>query len=172
MTFVLGSTSLSRSKHVDQRLLDVVSLGLSISTVDAGFSEEQSRTAAQQQKKFDTGVSKVKPGPAATHMIQDDGFSKAVDLVPWIDGRFQWGDANWQVRNAEGHILNPIFDLAAAMRNAAIVQKVRLRWGGIWDRVLNDLPGTAAELMRELDAYKVRHAGPDFLDGPHYELHE
>ncbi len=170
MTFVLGERSLERARHVDPALIAVVQQALILSPVDAGFTEDQSRTVEQQRRKFDTGVSKVRPGPSATHMIQSDGYSKAVDLVPWIDGAFQWGDGQWRVRTKAGVVLRPFFDLAAAMRAAAIKRGVRLRWGAIWDRTLNDLPDTAAGLARAMEDYKIRHVGADFLDGPHFEL--
>lgn len=89
MTYALGSRSLSFCAHVDPKLMAVVKRAIAICPVDFGMTEDQSRTVAQQAAKVAAGVSHVRPGPAARHMIQPDGFSKAVDLVPWIDGRFQ-----------------------------------------------------------------------------------
>jgi peptidoglycan L-alanyl-D-glutamate endopeptidase CwlK len=54
---------------------------------------------------------------------------------------------------------------------------VGLRWGGCWDRSLDELADAAATLetapaaMRAAVAgYCARHLGPDFIDGPHFEL--
>lgn len=170
MTFALGARSLARARHVDPALMAVAGLAIGRSAVDFGMTEDQSRTEAQQRAKVAAGVSKVAPGPKARHMIQPDGFSKALDLVPWIDGRFQWGDNQWRVTTADGRVLRPFFDIAAAMRSAAVELGVKVRWGAIWDRTLNDLPAAAAGLARAMEDYKVRHPGPDFLDGPHFEL--
>lgn len=165
MTYAFGKTSLSRMRHVDPKLRTVATDALARCAVDFGCTEEQSRTVAEQQKKFDTGVSKVRPGPGARHMIQPDGWSKALDLVPWINGAFTWGDKNWRVGD-----VYPFHEIAVAMRLVAIEHVVPIRWGGVWDRRLNDLPPTVDGMRREVEAYKLRHAGPDFLDGPHYEL--
>jgi peptidoglycan L-alanyl-D-glutamate endopeptidase CwlK len=170
VSFYLGSTSLDRCKHVDPHLLTVVEYALSLSPVDFGFSEEQSRTAEEQAAKYKAGVSRVKPGPDARHMIQTDGFSKAVDCVAWIDGKFQWGDSQWRVTTHAGVVLRPYFDIAAAMRTSSIVHGLPMRWGGVWDRALADLPETAAGIQRAMDDYKVRHVGSDLLDGVHFEI--
>jgi len=170
MTYALGARSIAFSAHVDPALMAVVRSAISVSEIDFGMTEDQSRTVAQQAAKVAAGVSHVRPGPAARHMIQPDGFSKAVDLVPWVDGRFQWGDGQWRIHTADGRTLDAFFAIAAAMRQAAIAHKTKIRWGAVWDRALNDLPADAAGLRAEVERYKARHAGPDFLDGPHFEL--
>jgi hypothetical protein len=172
MAYAFGATSLSRSQHVDPLLMEVFALALSYSSVDFGFTEEQSRTAAEQQHKVDTGVSKVPPGPKARHMRQKaDDKSKAGDLVPWVDGRFQWGDDQWRIYPAAGG--EPIYafhEIALAVRRASIELGRKVRWGAVWDRDLADLPGDLAGMRKAVEDYKARHAGSDFLDGPHFEF--
>lgn len=168
MAFTFGRRSLAFSQHVDPRLMAVAATALGMSTVvDFGMTEEQSRTVAEQRAKVAAGVSKTM---ASKHMIQPDGFSKALDLVPWVDGRFQWGDQLWRVTTADGRILRPFLEIAAVMAHAAQHLAVPIRWGGVWDRKLNDLAPDPVAIGLELEAYKVRHAGADFLDGPHFEL--
>jgi len=169
MTNTFSATSLHRARFVDPRLLSVAIPALARCAVDFGITEDQSRTAAEQQAKFDAGVSKVKPGPKATHMIQPDGTSKGLDLVPWIDGRFQWGDKDWKVVTKDGRVLLPFHEIAVAMRHEAIVQAVPIRWGAVWDRRLNDLPADVQGMVKAIEAYKVRKGGKAFLDGPHFE---
>lgn len=166
----LGSRSLLFSHHVDPLLMEVNNLAISSSSVDWGFTEDQSRTAAQQMVKYHSGVSHLPAGPKARHMIQPDGFSKAIDAVPWIDSRFQWGDGQWRVHTIAGPVIQPFFVIAAQMRQAAIILKTKIRWGAVWDKLLNDLPADEEGLRAEVDRYKTRHPGPDFLDGPHFEL--
>jgi peptidoglycan L-alanyl-D-glutamate endopeptidase CwlK len=55
---------------------------------------------------------------------------------------------------------------------------IEIRWGGVWDRQLDDYaPKTlsspdqyAAAMKKAVYDYTVRHPGPDFIDGPHYEM--
>lgn len=165
--------SLNRARYVDPRLMAVAVAAIAASAVDFGITEDQSRTAAEQERKFRQGVSKVRPGPDAKHMIQADGYSKALDLVPYIDGAFTWGDSQWRVDTDDPEDAEPFYHMAEAMRAAAVEQGVRVRWGAVWDRVLNDLPAGAAALKREVESYKARRRAlgkSAFLDGPHFEL--
>lgn len=160
--------SLDRCRNVDARLIAVAVIALSKSAVDFGITEEQSRTVAEQREKVRRGVSKTMN---SKHMIPDGKLvSTALDLVPFVEGRFQWGDAQWGITLADGSRIEPFYEIAAAMREAAICANVRIRWGAVWDKVLNDLPAGAAAMKAAVEAYKVRHPGPDFLDGPHFEI--
>ena len=40
----------------------------------------------------------------------------------------------------------------------------------MWDRMPGDLADGAAALEKAFGGYKVRHAGPGFVDGPHCEI--
>lgn len=166
--FRLSQRSLDRARNVDAQLIAVAVIALSKSAVDFGLTEEQSRTHAEQAEKVRRGVSKTMN---SKHMIPQGGtVSTALDLVPFVDGRFQWGDAQWRIKTDAGPVIEPFYEIAAAMRDAAICAGVKIRWGAVWDRVLNDLPAGAAAMKAAVEAYKVRHPGPDFLDGPHFEI--
>jgi peptidoglycan L-alanyl-D-glutamate endopeptidase CwlK len=168
MGFNLSMRSMDRMRRVHPRLIAVVVVALSRSTVDAGITEEQSRTLDEQRAKVEAGVSKTM---ASKHMIREGAsFSTAVDLVPFVDGRFQWGDANWRIRRSNGSSVDAFFIVAEAMRAAAVATGIRIRWGGVWDRVLNNLPAGPDALRLAVEEYKRRHPGPDFLDAPHFEL--
>jgi peptidoglycan L-alanyl-D-glutamate endopeptidase CwlK len=165
--FSFGAKSLSYCQHVDPRLMMVARLAISRSVLDFGMTEDQSRTEAQQRAKVAAGFSKTMDSP---HRIQADGFSKALDLVPWVDGKFQWGDAQWMVQPVGGPRIAAFMEIASAMQSAASELGEPIRWGGVWDRSLGQLASGADGLAAELEAYKARHGGPDFLDGPHFEL--
>lgn len=168
MPFRLSKRSLDRARSVDPRLIAVCVLAIERSAVDFGITEEQSRTEAEQAEKVRRGVSKTM---RSKHMIPPGrDWSTAIDLVPYIDGLFQWGDPRWRVKTKAGATIEPFYAIAAAMREAAILVGVTIRWGAVWDRTLNALPAGAEALKAEVEAYKVRHPGPDFLDGPHFEL--
>ena len=150
MTFVLGPTSRSRLSGVGPNLVKVVQGAIQITSQDFSVFEGL-RTAETQAEYLKRGVTRTLK---SKHLRQPDGFGHAVDLVPFIDGRVRW---EW----------GAIWPIAEAMRRAAIDLGVSIRWGGVWDRTLNEL---SPDLKTEVDAYCKRHPGPDFLDGPHYEL--
>lgn len=153
MTYALGRTSLANLSGVHPDLVRVVKRAIQTTRQDFSVFEGL-RSEQRQLALLKSGASRVKRGK---HQRQDDGFGHAVDLLPFIDGmpRWEWG---------------AIWAIADAMRDAAIEENVRLRWGGVWDRKLNLLQDGVDGLKAAVEAYKVRHPGPDFLDGPHYEL--
>lgn len=153
MTFSLGSTSLARLSGVHPDLIMVVQTAITLTTQDFTV-QEGLRSAATQKEYLARGVTKTLD---SKHLLQPDGFGHAVDLVPWIAEQPRW---EWP----------PIYNIAAAMRAAAEQHNVAIRWGGVWDRHIADLPDTPDGLADAVKAYSLRHPGPDFLDGPHMEL--
>lgn len=155
MTFQLGGRSTRNLARVHPDLVLVVQHAIERSTQDFGVPEQSWRTLAEQAEKVRTGVSKTMH---SNHLIKDDGYGWAVDLVPWINGKFTWDH------------LPPFYAIAAAMRSAAVDLSVPLTWGAVWDRRLNDLPAHPQDLERAMQAYCARHAGKDFVDYPHFQL--
>jgi peptidoglycan L-alanyl-D-glutamate endopeptidase CwlK len=147
MTFVLGNTSLKNLEGVDRCLVAVVKQAIVLSPVDFGVHEGV-RTIEKQREYVRTGVSKT--------MNSKHLHGKAVDLVPYIGGVLRW---EWE----------PIYSIALAMAQAASGMGVCLRWGGVWDKSLTDFGGSIEQIKRAVADYCVRHPGPDFLDGPHFE---
>lgn len=149
MTFVLGNTSLANLVGVNRDLVAVVKQAIVLSPVDFGV-HEGIRTIETQREYFRTGVSKTMNSKHLT--------GNAVDLVPYIDGKLRW---EWE----------PIYSIAAAMAQAAGSMGVRLVWGGVWDRELNDYADDGIDAIRAAVAeYCIRHPGHDFLDGPHFQM--
>lgn len=146
----LSSRSLSNLQGVDDLLVAVVKEAIAITQQDFVVLEGL-RTRNKQEEYFRRGVSKTLNSKHLT--------GRAVDLVPFIEGSARW---EWE----------PIYVVATAMRTAAEKCDVRLTWGGVWDRDLSILPNTPAGLRNAVLDYSRRHPGPDFLDGPHYELRE
>ena len=176
MPFSLGRQSLAKLAQVHPDLVRVVKTAIGLSTQDFRV-ENGLRSDADQLAAFKAGNSKlngiavgqtvngIKGTGRGNHQANlSDGLSHAVDLTPWVKGKILWaavpGAQQWSY----------IYPVAAAMRSAAIAEKVTIRWGGVWDKMLNDLRDGAAALEKALGDYKVRHAGPDFVDGPHYEI--
>lgn len=153
MTFLLGVKSIQRLQGAHPKLEAVVRMAIKRTSQDFTV-QEGLRSSARQKILVASGASKTLN---SKHLEQPDGFGHAVDLVPWIDGtaRWEWG---------------PIYHIASAVREAAIMLGTPVRWGGVWDRRLNDLPAGADGLKAAVAEYVARHPGPDFLDGPHFEL--
>ena len=139
-------------------LVKVVERAIRITKQDFSVHDGM-RSLAEQKRYVARGVSKTLK---SKHLKQPDGHGHAVDLVPYINGKFRW---EWE----------PIYEIAAAVHRAANELGVRLRWGGVWDRVFNELSaGSAAIAKRAVNAYVARRrkAGRRaFIDGPHFELH-
>lgn len=153
MPYALGAASRSRLAGVHPDLVRVVVRAIGIAAQDFTVFEGL-RSLKTQRAYLARGVSRTL---ASKHLKQPDGFGHAVDLVPWVAGGPRWA---WP----------PIYEIAAAMRTACAAEVVALTWGGVWDRPLAELPSTVEGIRVAVGAYCVRHAGPDFLDGPHFQL--
>ena len=156
MTFALGQKSLNNLQGVHPVLVKVVKQAIAFSGQDFTVFEGL-RTIERQRALLASGASKTLK---SKHIKQADGFGHAYDLVPWIDGapRWEWG---------------PIYEIARAVRQAALEvggEAIQIVWGGVWDRRLAELPDTAKGIASAVQAYQVRHPGPDFIDGPHFQL--
>ncbi|MES2835391.1 MAG: M15 family metallopeptidase [Pseudomonadota bacterium] len=153
MSFSLSARSRAELKGVHPDLVAVVERAIALTAQDFCVHDGV-RTLEQQKALVRAGASRTLN---SRHLIRPDGFGHAVDLVPWIGGKPRW---EWK----------PIYLIAVAVRRAAVEQGVALIWGGVWDRRLADLPETATGLEASVRAYTARHPGPDFIDGPHFEL--
>lgn len=176
MPFSLGQQSLTQLGQVHADLVRVVKAAIALSAQD--FAVEQGlRSDADQMKAWKAGNSKlngiakgqtvggVKGTGRGNHQADlTDGLSHAVDLTPWVDGMILWravpAAKQW----------NYIYPVAEAMRQAALAEKVTIRWGGVWDRMLNELDPGAAAMEQAVVDYRKRRAGKAFIDGPHYEI--
>lgn len=151
MTYVLGKQSLAKLAGVHNDLARVVKRAIELSAADFGVHEGL-RTIETQREYLKRGVTKT---------LQSRHLSgHAVDLVPYIAGTLRW---EWE----------PIYHIAVAMARASQELIVPLRWGGVWDKTMNEYAGNApdaAKMKAAVQEYCVRHPGPDFLDGPHFEL--
>lgn len=154
-TFVFGPTSERELVGVHPGLVRVVRRALTLSACD--FVVHDGIRTLEEQKRF------VAQGFSKT-MRSKHLEGKAVDLVPVVEGKLRW----WWPQ---------IYQVAAAMRLAAEAEGVRVWWGCVWDRPLNDLARgvtdmkmLAGRMKQEGLDYNARHAGPDFPDGPHFEV--
>lgn len=157
MSFTLGPKSIAELKGVHPLLVECVHRALARSVVDFGVHDGL-RTPTEQREYVRTGVSTTMN---SMHLPQRDGFSHAVDLVPYINSKLRW---EW----------DPIYRIAAAMHSAAKELKLPLRWGGVWDkRFPHDFAGSVGDMKYQVEAYVGRRKAAGrraFIDGPHFEL--
>jgi peptidoglycan L-alanyl-D-glutamate endopeptidase CwlK len=150
MGYKLGAGSLKELNGVHPRLVECVQHAILITTQDFGVHDGL-RSIADQKVLLNRGASKTRN---SKHLTQPDGWGHAVDLVPYINGKLRW---EWPL----------IYPIAQAMQTAARLVGIDLVWGGVWDRTLGSLNG---DLRQHVAAYCARHPGPDFIDGPHYQI--
>jgi peptidoglycan L-alanyl-D-glutamate endopeptidase CwlK len=82
----------------------------------------------------------------------------AVDLMAYVSGR-----ASWE--------LNLYDDIADAMKEAAVREGVKIRWGAAWHiDDFRDWDGTAEEAMNAYIDLRRSQGRRPFIDGPHFEL--
>lgn len=149
MIFTLGTKSLARLDGVHPNLVAVVMRAIELTTQDFTV-QEGLRTIETQREYLAKGVTKTLD---SKHLRQPDGYGHAVDLVPVLNGVARW---EWPL----------IYPVARAMQRAASELATPLVWGGVWDMRLGNL----GDLTLEVRNYCARHPGPDFLDGPHYQI--
>lgn len=153
MAFVLGPRSLTNLAGVHPTLVAIIQRAIAISPVDFGVPAKAVRTLAEQKALLAKGVTKTLK---SKHLVHDDGFGWAVDLVPFVGGAFTWDH------------LEPFYQIADAVRTAA--GDTAVTSGMVWDRLLSELPPGAAGIKAAVAEYQARHPGPDFVDYPHIQL--
>lgn len=149
MTFILGGNSQTNLSGVHPDLVRVVKRAITLTKVDFAVIEGW-RTKERQEQLFAAKATKTLN---SRHLTGD-----AVDLAAWVGGRHSW---DWPL----------YYDIAEAMRDAAMVEQVRLRWGGVWDRDLSllhgDLEDDVADYIKRRKA--IKPGEKVFIDGPHFE---
>ena len=154
MTFKLSNSSRAKLEGVHPLLVKVIETAIQRTQTDFGVVCGV-RTLAEQQELFDKGASKTMN---SNHLIQDDGYSHAVDLMAYVGSRGSWE-------------LSLYDDLADAMKIAAEEHGAHIRWGGSW--TVDDIrtwDGTMEEAMNSyVDLCRSQDRRP-FIDGPHFEL--
>jgi len=153
MAFKLSKRSLKRLEGVHPQLVDTVKIALSKYAIyDFGVTCGV-RDMATQKKLMASGASKTL---RSKHLIQDDGYSHAVDLVCYDDG------VRWEM---------PYYiSTAEAMRSAAREVGLALTWGACWHvKDYCAAEDDCDDLMDDYIALRRSQNRSAFLDGPHWQ---
>ena len=153
MPFKLSQRSFQKLVDVDENLVETVKRAIELTKIDFGVIYGV-RSEAEQKKLFDSGRSQTM---RSKHLLQDDGTAHAVDLMAYQDG-----SPCWEIQ---------VYDeIADAMKEAAVREGVKIRWGAAWQiDDLRDWNGTAEEAMNAYIDLRRSQSRRPFIDGPHFE---
>jgi peptidoglycan L-alanyl-D-glutamate endopeptidase CwlK len=153
MAFKLSQRSFQRLVGVHPKLDQVVRKAIEYTDVDFGVIFGV-RDLATQERLYKSGKSQTM---ASKHLIQDDGYAHAVDLMAYDSGEPSWDIVDYD-------------NIADAMRKAAQEIGVDLIWGAAWHKLLTVSPDTAENLMNEYIDLRRSEGRRPFIDGPHFQL--
>ena len=154
MAFKLSSRSKKKLDGVHPDMVAVVERAIELTDVDFGVTYGD-RTLAEQKRLVASGRSQTMK---SKHLIQDSGYSHAVDVVAY-DGK----DVVWEI--------NVYDNICDAFKQAAIEKGVAVKWGAAWSEGdIRSYKGTAEfHMNRYIDLRRSQGRRP-FIDGPHFEL--
>tara|TARA_A100001011_G_C14150701_1_gene773872 strand:+ start:573 stop:1025 length:453 start_codon:yes stop_codon:yes gene_type:complete len=149
MAFELSQRSLGRMDGIKNELHSVVCSAIKVSLIDFGVICGL-RTQEEQQALLAKGATQTNK---SKHLTGD-----AVDLMAYIGSRGSWE-------------LNLYDDIADAMKQAAIDNDVKIRWGAAWHiDDIREWEGTMEEAMNAYIDLRRSQGRRPFIDGPHFEL--
>jgi len=154
MAFKLSKRSLGKLEGVHPDMVATVKRAIELTTVDFGVTYGV-RDLAEQERLYKSGRSQTMK---SKHLIQDTGYSHAVDLVAY-DG----SDVVWEI--------NVYDNIADAMAEAANEVGCKIKWGAAWSvGNIAEYVGTMEDAMDEYVDLRRSQSRRPFIDGPHFEL--
>ena len=154
MAFKLSGRSLNKLEGVHPTMVDTVKRAIELSKVDFGVIYGV-RSLAEQKRLYEAKRSQTMK---SKHLVQEDGYSHAVDLMAY-DG----SDPSWDIVMYD--------DIADAMKQAAIETGAKICWGAAWH--IDDITkwdGTMQEAMNAYIDLRRSQSRTPFIDGPHFQL--
>ena len=152
--FKLSQRSFQRLVGVHPNLVDTVKLAIKKSNTDFGVIYGV-RDLATQEKLYKSGKSQTMK---SKHLIQEDGYSHAVDLMAYDSGEPSWDIVDYD-------------NIADAMKAAAKETGAKICWGAAWQ--IDDIAkwdGTMEEAMNAYIDLRRGQGRRPFIDGPHFQL--
>ena len=154
MSFRLSQRSMDRLEGVHPDMTAVVERAIQLTGVDFGVTQGV-RTLDEQKANVAAGRSQTM---ASKHLLQDDGFSHAVDVVAYVGP-----DVSWE--------LNVYDDICDAFKEAAKEVGCSIKWGAAWSEGdIRTYEGSSEDaMMAYIDLRRSQGRRP-FIDAPHFEL--
>ena len=154
MSFRLSQRSLDRLEGVHPEMVAVVERAIQLTEVDFGVTQGV-RTLDEQKANVAAGRSQTM---RSKHLLQDDGFSHAVDVVAYVGP-----DVSWE--------LNLYDDICDAFKQAAEEVGCSIKWGAAWSEGdIRSYPGSAEDAMMAYVDLRRSQGRRPFIDAPHFEL--
>ena len=154
MSFRLSQRSLDRLEGVHPDMTAVVERAIKLSKVDFGVTQGV-RTLEEQKANVAAGRSQTM---RSKHLLQDDGFSHAVDVVAYVGP-----DVSWE--------LNLYDDICDAFKGAAKEVGCSIKWGAAWSEGdIRTYSGTSEDAMMAYVDLRRSQGRRPFIDAPHFEL--
>ena len=154
MAFKLSNRSKKKLEGVHPDMVAVVERAIELTKVDFGVTYGV-RTVEEQEKLVASGRSQTMK---SKHLIQDSGYSHAVDVVAY-DG----SDVVWEI--------NVYDDICDAFKQAAEEKGVAIKWGAAWSEGdIRSYSGSAEDAMNAYVDLRRSQGRRPFIDGPHFEL--
>ena len=149
MAYKLSTRSQERLMGIEPELKEVVYEAIKVTKIDFGVIEGL-RTEEKQKQLVESGASQT--------MKSKHLEGRAVDLMAYIGGRGSWE-------------LNVYYEIADAMKEAAVTVEVAVRWGAAWTVTdIREWEGTMEDAMNSyIDTRRSQGRRP-FIDAPHFEL--
>ena len=150
----LSGRSLNKLEGVHPTMVDTVKRAIQLSKVDFGVIYGV-RSLAEQKRLYEAKRSQTMK---SKHLVQEDGYSHAVDLMAY-DG----SDPSWDIVMYD--------DIADAMKAAAKETGAKIRWGAAWtiDNIA-DWERPMQDAMNNYIDIRRKSGRTPFIDGPHFEL--
>tara|TARA_B110000240_G_scaffold159192_1_gene177499 strand:+ start:689 stop:1081 length:393 start_codon:yes stop_codon:yes gene_type:complete len=123
MGFELGKNSIKNMAGIDDRLIDIAELAITLSPIDFGIpSSGGLRSIEDQAALYTSGKSKC-DGRTNKSYHQT---GKAIDVYGYVDGKASWDTLH-------------LTTIATAMLQASAQLGYELKWGGLW-KSWQDMP--------------------------------
>lgn len=119
MGYKFGQNSEKHLATVKSELTNVCRRALAYGIMGAVVTQGR-RDKDEQDKYFQTGKTKVQWPNSKHNVVPPEQLSKAVDIVPCVNGEISWNTHHCLV-------------WAGLMLAAAVEEGVNIRWGGNWD---------------------------------------
>ena len=154
MAFKLSNRSLRKLEGVHPLLVDTVKEAIKVSLVDFGVIYGV-RDLAEQKRLYEAGRSQTM---RSKHLIQEDGYSHAVDLMA-----FDGNNPSWDIVMYD--------DIADAMMMASNQTGAKICWGAAWQiKDISTWDGTMEQAMNAYVDLRRSQSRRPFIDGPHFQL--
>ena len=145
---------MDRLEGVHPDMTAVVERAIKLSKVDFGVTQGV-RTLEEQKANVAAGRSQTM---RSKHLLQDDGFSHAVDVVAYVGP-----DVSWE--------LNLYDDICDAFKEAAKEVGCSIKWGAAWSEGdIRTYPRTSEDAMMAYVDLRRSQGRRPFIDAPHFEL--